>query len=145
MKKEEIKPISHVVFKEILKERKEFQGRVFSLYEPVRGKKGEYIIFLLDEKTGLGAPMILPPVELALIDKPVIVRIMNGVMDSIHVAIKKQGDKEACKQKGYFKKNPVNAGKQHGEFSHEEKIDDKGTVINHYVFKSIITDKNIIV
>ena len=143
MQKSEIKPVSEVVLKELINNKKEWQGRTYSLYEPVRGKRGEYITFILDEKTGLGTSMILPAMELALIDKPVILRIMSGVLKSLFVAIDKQGDVAAKKEPGYFKKNPVNAGKQHGEFAYEEKLSND-TTINYYVFKSIITDNKLI-
>lgn len=137
MKKIEITPISKVVFKEVITGEKEWQGRTYGFYEPTRSKRGEHIIFILDEKTGLGTPMVLSDTELALIDKPVITRIMTKLLVSLFVAIKEQGDRFVSKEQGFFKKNPVNAGKQRGEFSYTETLSND-TVINHYIFKSII-------
>ena len=143
MKKSELTPMSKTILKELIAKNKEWQGRTYSLYESVRGQKTEHIVFILDERTGFGSPVILPAVELALIDKPVVIRIMDKVLQSMMSAIKKQGDNLVTEEEGYFRKNPITAGKKNGEFSYSEKIAGN-TTINYYVWTQIITKPKLI-
>lgn len=143
MKKAELTPMTKTVLKELLAKNKAWQGRTYSLYEAVRGQKTDHIVFILDERTGFGSPVVLPAVELALIDKPVVVRIMQKVLESMIASIKKQGDNLVTEEQDYFKKNPIRAGKKDGKFSYTETVVGN-TTINYYTWSQIITQPKII-
>lgn len=94
MQKEKINEVVRGAVINGLTNNSELNNRDYNVFEPVRNKKRDYIIWIMDQRTGQAVKVILLFKDIYLMDRDMVARIILLTIKNMVLITKKSGDKK---------------------------------------------------